>query len=195
MKLNVAPLLMQPVGTRVDFHVDEAPIDPRGENAGLRDADVSAVAVDIEATHTDLGAYLQGDARATVSQECARCLRPIASTVDARFAEQFYARLRVETGAPMPAAPRDAKIIGPDFTVDLTVLIREEVILATPQAPLCRPDCKGLCLVCGMDLNDSPHEHELEVDERWGSLRALRDLHVDRGGANATADQDDGVSH
>lgn len=174
MKVSVAPLLRQPVGDTADYHVAESPIDPRGENAGLLDADITSIDADIHATHTNPGALLDGAARATVSQECARCLRPIGSPVEARFAEQFYSRLNVETGAPMPAPPRDAKTIGSDFLIDLTPLLREEVILATPPAPLCRPDCKGLCPVCGRDMNESLHEHAGETDERWSALKGLR---------------------
>jgi uncharacterized protein len=76
----------------------------------------------------------------------------------------------------MPAPPLDAKTIGHDFRIDLTPLIREEVILATPAAPLCRPDCKGLCPECGLDLNEKPHTHDAEPDERWSDLRKLGDL-------------------
>jgi uncharacterized protein len=173
MKVSVAPLLKQSMGESVDFEVDEDPIDPRGENAELLDAQITAIDADIKATHTNPGALLEGDARATVAQECARCLKPIDSPVEARFAEQYYATMHVETGAPMPEPPLDAKTVGSDFLIDLTPLLREEVILATPIAPLCRPDCKGLCPVCGLDLNDSPHEHEPDVDERWAALKAL----------------------
>lgn len=179
MKVSIAPLLKQPVGTRVEYHLEESPIDPRGENAGLLDADITAIEADVEATHTDPGALLRGDARAAVTGECARCLKPISSPVEAHFAEQYYATLHVESGAPMADAPPDAKTIGHDFAIDLTPLLREEVILVTPQAPLCRPDCKGLCPVCGGDLNESPHEHESEADERWSALRGLKDLQVD----------------
>lgn len=180
MKVSIAPLLKQPVGTRVAHHLTEGPpIDPRGENAGLLDAGVTAIDADVRATHTDPGAYLEGDARASVSQECARCLRPIQVPVRAHFAEQYYASIHVESGAQMPEAPVDAKQIGHDFRIDLTPLLREEVILATPQAPLCRPECRGLCPICGRDLNEDPHEHEAEVDERWADLRALEGLHVE----------------
>jgi len=181
MKLSVAPLLKQPVGSRIDYRVEEGPpIDPRGDNAELLDAGVTSIDADIEATHTDSGAYLEGDARATVSQECARCLRPIQSPVETHFAEQYYATQSVDTGEALAPAPLDAKMIGSDFTIDLTPLLREEVIFATPQAPLCRPDCKGLCPTCGIDLNERPHEHDEVVDDRWAKLGALAELRVDK---------------
>ncbi len=179
MKVSVAPLLRQAVGDHVDYELEESPVDPRGENAGLLDADITSFEARIKATHTDPGAYLEGGVRATVEQQCARCLRPIRVPVDARFAEQYYATERVETGAAMPEPPRDAKTIGSDFLVDVTPLIREEVILATPQAPLCRPDCRGLCPVCGADLNESPHEHTAPPDARWTALARLKDLDAD----------------
>ncbi|MBI2324444.1 MAG: DUF177 domain-containing protein [Chloroflexi bacterium] len=174
MKVSVAPLLKQPMGESVDYKVEERPIDPRGENAELLEAQVTGIDADITATHTNPGALIAGDARATVSAECVRCLTPIEAPVRARFAEQYYATLNVDTGTPMPQAPLDAKTIGHDFRIDLTPLIREEVILAMPLKPLCRPDCRGLCPVCGTDLNVSPHEHEPGTDERWAALKSLR---------------------
>ena len=181
MKISVAPLLKQAVGDHVEYDVKESPVDPRGESAGLLDADVTSISAAIKATHTDPGALLEGEVRATVSQQCVRCLRPIVTPVTTRFAEQYYATERVDTGVRMPEPPRDAKTIGSDFLIDLTPLLREEVILATPPAPLCRPDCQGLCPVCGADLNESPHEHESAEDERWARLRDLAGLKVDDG--------------
>ncbi len=42
-----------------------------------------------------------------------------------------------------------------DETVDLTDSIREDIILTLPMKRLCSPECKGLCPVCGQDLNVS----------------------------------------
>ena len=179
MKISVAPLLKQPVGAQTDYAIEESPIDPRGENAGLLDAGVSSIDAEIVATHTNPGALLEGDASAKVSQQCSRCLKPIETPVEAHFAEQYYATIDVVSGEEQAAAPRDAKTIGSDFRIDLTPLLREEVILATPLAPLCQPDCKGLCAVCGRDLNLEPHVHETSVDERWEKLRVLKDFRPD----------------
>jgi len=55
-----------------------------------------------------------------------------------------------------------------------------EAFLAAPFAPLCRPDCKGLCQVCGDDLNQRPHQHETVVDERLARLESLRDFRAER---------------
>ena len=180
MKINVAPLLKQPVGAQTDYQLTESPIDPHGENAGLTEAGATSIDAEIVATHTNPGAYLEGDAHATIAEQCSRCLRSIETPVESHFAEQYYSTIDVDSGDPKEAAPPDAKRIGSDFKIDLTPLLREELILATPLAPLCRPDCKGLCLVCGRDLNDEPHDHDAPVEEGWTRLEKLKDFHPER---------------
>ena len=68
MKINVAPLLKQQIGAQADYEVTESPIDPRGENAGLTEAGATSIDAQIVATHTNPGAYLEGDARATIAE-------------------------------------------------------------------------------------------------------------------------------
>ena len=179
MIINVAPLLKEPVGAQADYRVFEDPIDDHGENAGLREAGATAIDADVTATHTNPGAYLEGAADARVEMECGRCLRMFEGPVHADFAEQYYATIGVANGEPLAEAPRDAKTIGSDFKIDLVPLLREELILAMPLAPLHNPDCKGLCTVCCRDLNVDPHTHD-DVDERWAKLEALKDFHAER---------------
>ncbi len=179
MIVNVAPLLKQPIGVQADYHVAESPIDPHGDNSGLLEAGAVSIDADIVATHTNPGAYLEGAADASLETICSRCLIPMETPVHADFAEQYYARFGV-SGESLGEAPTDAKTIGSDFKIDLTPLLREEIFLATPFAPLCRPDCNGLCLVCGDDLNQRPHQHEAVVDERFAKLEKLRDFHAER---------------
>ena len=60
--------------------------------------------------------------------------------------------------------------------LDVSQWARDAVALALPDKILCRPDCAGLCGVCGKNLNDEPHTHEEEHrDPRWAALEALRD--------------------
>src|SRR6059058_2700259 len=160
MKINVAPLLKQPVGGQAEYEVAESPIDSRGENAGLIEAGATSIDASILATHTNPGAYLEGDAKATIAEQCSRCLRPIETPVETHFAEQYYSTIDVVSGDPKEAPPPDAKRIGSDFKIELNPLLREELILATPLAPIHSPDCKGLCEVCGRDLNLEPHVHD-----------------------------------
>jgi uncharacterized protein len=61
-----------------------------------------------------------------------------------------------------------------DDVIALAGWARDAVALALPDPVLCRPDCAGLCPVCGRNLNDEPHEHaEAAADPRWAALEDL----------------------
>ena len=63
-----------------------------------------------------------------------------------------------------------------DDKLDLAAWSRDAIALALPDKILCRPDCAGLCPVCGKNLNDEPHTHAEEPsDSRWAALEALRE--------------------
>ena len=63
-----------------------------------------------------------------------------------------------------------------DDRLDLSAWARDSLLLALPDKILCRPDCAGLCPVCGKDLNAEPHEHaEGEPDPRWAALSKLKE--------------------
>lgn len=149
MKINVAPLLKQRVGAQADYQLTESPIDPRGENAGLTEAGATSIDAEIVATHTNPGAYLEGDARATISEVCSRCLRPIETPVESHFAEQYYSTIDVASGDAKDAPPPDTKRIGSDFKIDLTPLLREELILATPLHRCANRTAKGSASCAG----------------------------------------------
>jgi uncharacterized protein len=64
-----------------------------------------------------------------------------------------------------------------DDELDLGRWAHDAAILALPAQLLCRPDCAGLCPVCGESLNDADpadHQHETEPDPRWAKLRELK---------------------
>ena len=77
------------------------------------------------------------------------------------------------------SSPDDEELTTPyvhDDTLDLSAWARDAVALALPDKILCRPDCAGLCDVCGKNLNDEPHEHEEEdADPRWSALERLKE--------------------
>jgi DUF177 domain-containing protein len=77
-------------------------------------------------------------------------------------------------------SPGEADELKTPYVVDnqlrLSAWARDAIAVELPQQILCRPDCAGLCAVCGEDLNENPHEHEDErVDPRWEALEGLRE--------------------
>jgi uncharacterized protein len=60
--------------------------------------------------------------------------------------------------------------------LDLAAWARDAIALELPERVLCRPDCAGLCPICGKDLNVEPHAHEEQHDDpRWAALAELRE--------------------
>lgn len=104
--------------------------------------------------------------RARVEGPCMRCLdaaRPLIG-VDAREVEQ-----------PGGGEQLDSPYVSEASVLDLRGWARDALVLALPDQVVCRPDCAGLCPVCGASLNvDATHAHEREPDPRWAKLRELR---------------------
>jgi uncharacterized protein len=100
-----------------------------------------------------------------LSGPCMRCLEPAApeTAVDAREIDQ-----------PGGGDELDSPYVQGD-ELDLGGWAHDAYALALPAQVLCRPDCRGLCPVCGANLNDDPgHAHEAEPDPRWSKLRELK---------------------
>lgn len=109
------------------------------------------------------GILVSGSLSVAVQLTCARCLSPLEGSVEARVQELF---------SPNPGEedyPLDEAGV-----VDLEPLVRDAVVLALPFAPLCMPDCLGLCARCGGNRNRSECTcSEPLVDPRWAVLDAL----------------------
>jgi uncharacterized protein len=106
---------------------------------------------------------------------------------DARLVGPCF-RCLTDTGVSTPVRAREYHATSPggaeelripyvvDERLDLSAWARDAVALSLPDKILCRPDCAGLCPVCGKDLNVEPHEHEAEPgDPRWAALADLRE--------------------
>jgi uncharacterized protein len=97
-----------------------------------------------------------------------RCLAPavLETEVDAREVDQ--------------QGTEDEELRSPyvvDERLDARRWARDAAVLAIPTRILCRPDCKGLCPVCGESLNDADpadHEHDTAPDPRWAKLDELK---------------------
>ena len=96
--------------------------------------------------------YFSGAFTGTAAGECRRCMVPVESAVRGE-AHLLYADADDEN-----ADEPDVYPIGDLGTMlDLKPAIREQWLLEVPALPLCRPDCAGLCIKCGADLNAGPH--------------------------------------
>jgi len=160
LRLNVGFLLNQNIGYSREFlfEIPRLHLEP--------DLDLSNLTGVARITRTPQGLPVQLKMHATQRAECVRCLTSFQQGLDIDFTELYAFARRSVT---------DAELILPeDGHIDLGPLVREYMLLEIPISPLCRPDCKGLCPVCGENLNESPHSHgDEEVDPRLAVLKKL----------------------
>jgi len=112
--------------------------------------------------------FWHGSLRTRVRGECRRCLvaveMPVSADIGALFSQDAAAADDPDT-YPLP----------PHATVvDVTPVVREELVLAVPTFLECREDCRGLCPRCGQNLNAGPCGCAPAPDARWQALAALK---------------------
>lgn len=160
LTLNLGFLLHQSVGTSRDFHFDLPDIF-LGE-----DLSVSSFSGKLRMTRTSGGIYASGKFQARVETDCVRCLSNFIQDLSADIDELFEYPAKSNTD-PLLAIPETA-------VVNLSPLLREQFVLATPIRSLCKQDCKGICPECGKNLNEEECEHPQEnVDPRMAVLKTL----------------------
>jgi uncharacterized protein len=161
-RLNVGFIIHQTVGFSSEFLFDlpKVNLDP---DLQLTDLTGSA-----RITRTPQGLLVQVKMTSQMESACVRCLTDISNSLDIDFTElyAFTKRSMTESGLLLPE----------DGHIDLDPLVREYMLLEVPISPLCSNDCKGLCPVCGENLNENDHNHESEVvDPRLSALKSLLD--------------------
>jgi uncharacterized protein len=115
------------------------------------------------------GVLVSGTVDVPVTGQCARCLDPVADTLELDV-QELYAYEGSTTEAT--SGEDEVRRIEGD-TLDLAPLVRDTVVLTLPLSPTCTPDCAGLCVDCGERLDDLPADHSHEViDPRFAGLAA-----------------------
>lgn len=112
------------------------------------------------------GLIVQANFSAETTLECARCLNEFKYALSWNLTE-LYAFNEKSVSESDLILPEDAHI-------DLQPLIREYALLEAPINPICKPACKGLCSVCGEDLNKNDCGHKDITEE--STFPALKDL-------------------
>ena len=119
------------------------------------------------------GVLVTGAVRGRAVGECVRCLDEVTEPVDVTLAELFVYPERAAVAAQDgDEDDEDLRELDGDF-LDLEPALRDAVVPMLPFQPVCRPDCPGLCSLCGARLADEPgHTHET-LDPRWAALGGL----------------------
>lgn len=108
------------------------------------DADAAA---DLTLAGIGDGVLVRGTASVTVDYRCNRCLAEFSELVEVSI-DQVFRTEPEDTDGEMR--------IDSMGWIDVGVPVHDEIALALPPVPLCRPECRGLCPECGTDLNTEP---------------------------------------
>lgn len=117
--------------------------------------------------------YLSAELDAELEIECSRCLKPIPAVVHREELLEFQEELPGSAGAPLEGFRYE---FGAE-ELELAPYLKSLIAASIESKPLCRPECKGLCPVCGRDLNEGPCEHaRTEERSRDPRLAVLKEL-------------------
>ncbi len=158
--------------TSFNFLILPDEIDLEGETVKLKDAVKIEGKLKKGIAQTDA----QGRISAEIEAECNRCLQAAEMSLEFPFDAVFVTaeNYRQEKEAKLGTGDLEVSVFEGD-KIDLTELVREQILLNLPTQIFCREDCKGLCQKCGANLNliDCNCE-EKEIDPRWAVLKNLK---------------------
>ena len=155
-----------------DFELTPDEIDLDGEEAKLK----TAAKVNGKLTQHIAQTDVEGTISAELEIECARCLEKIDKSQEIPFKAAFVTPENYTQAkeAELNAEELDVSVIEGN-EIDLTELVREQILLNLPEQVFCREDCKGLCEKCGANRNlINCNCLEEEIDPRWQGLRELK---------------------
>ncbi|MCC7103877.1 MAG: DUF177 domain-containing protein [Chloroflexi bacterium] len=145
---NVAQLLKQNAGATRDYTVSDRPSTFSPDLSLL-----SPVEGQAHLTRTSRGIIVEAQYTTDVQLECGRCLEAAEVPVAGDIADEFMPSISVWTGVPMPEQADSSELrISENHELDLTEVIRQDILTRLPLQPFCRPDCPGLCEQCGAPL-------------------------------------------
>jgi uncharacterized protein len=190
MIFNVAQLLKEPIGSTRNGEVvaglfgllpelESIPLDGSAEPTGPTPTeDVTAsepiLKGPVRLMRTQSGVLVQGKLSGKVALRCSRCLDPVVVPLAVDIEEIFTPTINVLTGRPVQSEEQDRALwIDERHILDLGEVIRQDVLLALPMHVLCRDGCRGLCPICGQNLNQGSCSCTPEPDPRWAALLNL----------------------
>ena len=149
-------------GRRIDLNVQLDAFEFGGQRYAAQ-AELTPVVLDV--SRTVAGYALRLRFESTLDGPCVRCLEAAGVTVDVD-----------DRQIDQPGDDEDlnsAYLEGDEL--DVHAWARDALALALPTQIVCSDDCRGLCAICGENLNTAgaDHAHEEAPDPRWAKLSEL----------------------
>src|SRR4030095_6456230 len=149
-RINVGFIVHEEIGYTSEFQFDVA-------KAIIEDLELRNITGFVHVGRTQQGLVVQGPFSGETTLECVRCLKDFSQPLTWEITE-LYAFSKDAVSELGMILPESAQI-------DLAPLLREYALLEVPISPIHNPDCKGLCIECGQDLNIKDCGHDQHPDE------------------------------
>jgi uncharacterized protein len=164
---NVSGLIQEGIGAVRQHEVDGTVVSEGREP--------EQVFGNVEFLRTKTGVLVRAHLKLEERETCSRCATPLQDTLALEFEEEFQQVVDATGRLVDERLDPDAFTIDDRHVLDLTEAVRQYREAMAEIAPLCRPDCQGLCAVCGSDLNQEVCSCEdAVIDVRWAGLASLR---------------------
>jgi uncharacterized protein len=160
-RINVGFIVHEEIGFTSEFTFDVDQIE-------IEDLTLRNVRGVVHVGRTQQGLVVQGNFSGDTTLQCVRCLKDFSYPLKFKITElyAFNSKSVSESGLILPESAQ----------IDLAPLIREYALLEVPISPIHDPDCRGLCIECGQDLNIRDCGHNQHPDESpFSELKNLLD--------------------
>jgi uncharacterized protein len=160
-----------------DVQADDLALEP--EDVRIPDG----LAMAVNAVRAGTTVHVTGTLSGTARRQCVRCLKEYDDALWLPIAAEYYRDTELKSRPagrePSERSDDDADDDGYVYAgeeIELGAMLREHVLLATPMQPLCHEECRGLCPVCGQDLNVHRCDcREEQIQSPFAVLKKLRD--------------------
>jgi uncharacterized protein len=167
----LAGLLAEPAGAERRYEIDGATLQ-LPEDLNLAEPIDGSLRV----ARTNRGVLVDARLTTAIDGECSRCLREIEIPTTVEIHEEVLPSVDISSGHAVDTSSEpDVTRLSDHHELDLGRLAAEAISLAEPIAPLCEPDCPGLCSTCGERLGPGHEAHpDDQIDPRLAALKAFR---------------------
>ena len=169
MRFNVSQLLKENIGSTRVYDVNEF------LRLSLDDARLCRVVGQARLLRTDKGVWFTAELASEVVCVCSRCLSEFEQPIRMRIDDEYVSEVDVATGARLDySSAEEGFHIDHNHILDIAEAIRQYSSLGLPMKPTCGEQCEGMCMNCGVNLNDAPCVCDgRQTDARWDELLKL----------------------
>src|SRR4029077_11551396 len=147
-RIDVRDLEVRPLRYAAALNQEELDFDPR-------DIQIKGkVGINLLVERRGFDVRVRGTLRAEAELTCSRCLEPATLPIATEFDQLYESNAIHPLSGEIALQEKDTDIgFFSGDTIEISDIIREQILLALPMKPICRADCKGLCPHCGKNLN------------------------------------------